>query len=514
MAVRPGQLRRDPGDARRERVLRSRARRVHRSRAGATGRAPARRRRHALPGRDRGPAAVAAGEAAPRGAGPRGAAARRQQRPPRRRADRRGVESRPLEMVEAGAFRRDLFYRLRVLTIRFRRCASGATTCRCSSTHFVPRFNAGTERASPCRRPRAAPAPRAPLAGQRPRARELARVAAHSGARDGTDLATVLRSARSASGGFWADERTRILRVLERPPLEPAARGGRARHLARHALAPHGAPRHSRPARRRRRNVLSAVAATRAVPGRGDAATAPARHLHCSVIPALPPAHRRRIRCSVETDRRRRRNRRGPQPRPPRRHRPLGRRRPLVYRVTINDNDLDSVEGLAPPGQPRRALVQAAELQRRHRPTAPITSRGARGRTTATPIYLGPCTPTPTGKWRIANLRSAGTSVMLFPPSASHDVCRGGLFTELLPRACDGPGWGCTAWTPPTMHWLNVQAAEPEHRDRRWLDLERRAGGNRRRRRSERRSRVQQRQRRRFERHRHTGVPAHAGDSG
>ena len=75
-AVHRGQLRRDPGGAPRIRIVRPRARRVHRRRAGAQGAVPGGRRRHAAARRDRRHAVAAAGQAAAGAAGRRGAAGR------------------------------------------------------------------------------------------------------------------------------------------------------------------------------------------------------------------------------------------------------------------------------------------------------------------------------------------------------------------------------------------------------------------------------------------------------
>ena len=95
-AVHSRQLRRGPGIARRERVLRACARCVHRSARLATRCTPTRRWWDALPRRDRGPAAAAPGEAPARGAGRRGPSARRQHGEAGRRAPRRRLESRAL----------------------------------------------------------------------------------------------------------------------------------------------------------------------------------------------------------------------------------------------------------------------------------------------------------------------------------------------------------------------------------------------------------------------------------
>ncbi len=132
---------------------------------------------------------------------------------------------------------------------------------------------------------------------------------------------------------------------------------------------------------------------------------------------------------------------------------------PLIYRVTSNNNDLDSVEGLAPPGR----LVELWFKQRSFRegidggvdPFSWCTWKN-----NGNPIYLGAVWADATGKWRLSNLRQS-TTVQLFPSAAGHDTCQGGVFTQLLPRACDWPGAGCTAWTPPALHWLNVKRQDP-----------------------------------------------------
>ena len=341
------------------------------ARRGAAGRAPPGRRRHALPRRDRGPAAVAAGEAAARGPGRRGAAARRQRGAPGRR---RG--SSPRRTASSGAWSR----RAPSGATSSTACASSPSGCRrCASArddlpllvaHFVAAFNRrhGTRFAVAAARAAAArcssiPGP-ATCASSRTRS---SRCSSCAGAEQ-RDLADVLRRAPAVDGGFWPDERARILRVLERPSLEPAARRRRARHLARHAVASHGAPRHPRSARRRvARNVLSVRAATST-----RAARAPMRRPTCAArraaccIAARPPAPIEEVSCRSrqEAGDRRRRSRRG--------SRVLALRAvtvhsvgsaPLIYRVTTNNNDLDSVEGLAPPG----ALVELWYKQRNFR---------------------------------------------------------------------------------------------------------------------------------------------------
>jgi hypothetical protein len=128
---------------------------------------------------------------------------------------------------------------------------------------------------------------------------------------------------------------------------------------------------------------------------------------------------------------------------------------PLIYRVTSNSNDLDSVEGLAPPGR----LVELWYKQRNFREGTETTDdlfSWCSWKNNGSPIHLGSAWADAHGKWRIDNLRQT-FGVMLFPPAGAGATCTGGLLTQLLPRACDAPGWNCTAWTPPTLHYLNVR---------------------------------------------------------
>jgi hypothetical protein len=131
---------------------------------------------------------------------------------------------------------------------------------------------------------------------------------------------------------------------------------------------------------------------------------------------------------------------------------------PLIYRVTSNNNDLDSVEGIAPPGR----VVELWYRQRNFREGLEYAEPGqdpfswCSWKNGGNPVQLGVVQADAWGKWRFGNLR-ASTTVMLFPSAGSGTTCQGGILTQLLPRACDAPGVNCTAWTPPALYWLNVK---------------------------------------------------------
>jgi len=126
---------------------------------------------------------------------------------------------------------------------------------------------------------------------------------------------------------------------------------------------------------------------------------------------------------------------------------------PLLYRITARGNDLDSVEGLAPPGR----VVELWFRQRNFREGGPSGSDlfgwcGWKNR--GEPILIGRVAADTQGVFRFVDLAAAGTTVGLFPPVGDADGCRGGLLTQLLPRVCDGTG--CSPFAPPTVHWLNL----------------------------------------------------------
>ena len=135
---------------------------------------------------------------------------------------------------------------------------------------------------------------------------------------------------------------------------------------------------------------------------------------------------------------------------------------PLIYRVTTNNNDLDGVEGVAAPGR----LVELWYRQRNFREGIAPADPGqdpfswCSWKNRGTPVQIGSAWTDSRGVWHIANLRQR-TTVMMFPSAAGDRTCQGGVYTELLPRACDSPGVNCSAWSPPSMHWLNVKRQNP-----------------------------------------------------
>jgi two-component system NtrC family response regulator len=120
------------------------------------------------------------------------------------------------QMVEAGRFRSDLYYRLRVLTIRLPALRERREDVAPLVAHFVARFN---ERHQTTFAPPGPHAFRPLVEHEWPgNVRELENTlealltVAHA---TGTDLAEGLRRRPPGGGSFWADERTRLLRVLE-----------------------------------------------------------------------------------------------------------------------------------------------------------------------------------------------------------------------------------------------------------------------------------------------------------
>ena len=134
---------------------------------------------------------------------------------------------------------------------------------------------------------------------------------------------------------------------------------------------------------------------------------------------------------------------------------------PLIYRVIANNNDLDSVQGLAPPGR-------TVELWYRQRnfiegdliPGSADPFSWCGWKNNGNPVMLGWTQADANGTWSFDHLRDRNT-VMILPAGPGGDRCLGGVFTELLPRACDSPGTNCTGWAVPVLHNLNVRKLSP-----------------------------------------------------
>lgn len=132
---------------------------------------------------------------------------------------------------------------------------------------------------------------------------------------------------------------------------------------------------------------------------------------------------------------------------------------PIIYRSTVQVNDLDSVEGIAPPGRWVELWTRQRNFKEGDLSQDPFGWCGWKNG--GNPIRIGVAQADASGVWRLTNLRRAGNTVMVFPPGPGGDVCLGGVYTELLPRACDSPGVNCTAWDVPKLHWLNVRKVIP-----------------------------------------------------
>lgn len=133
---------------------------------------------------------------------------------------------------------------------------------------------------------------------------------------------------------------------------------------------------------------------------------------------------------------------------------------PLIYRMLTQVNDLDQVEGIAPPGK----TVELWYRQRTFKegedgsgdPFAWCAWKNGGQR-----VRIGVTTVDSTGTFRFVGLRASGNTVMVMPAAPGEDDCRGGVYTEILPRTCDAVGVNCTAWVAPTLHWMNVRKATP-----------------------------------------------------
>lgn len=133
---------------------------------------------------------------------------------------------------------------------------------------------------------------------------------------------------------------------------------------------------------------------------------------------------------------------------------------PLIYRATVAVNDLDSVEGIATPGR----LVEVWARQRNFIEGEDGTGdpfSWCKWKNGGRPFIVSYAVAGPDGHWWMNNLRQRGTTVMVFPPGPAEDRCLGGVYTELLTRACDAPDINCTTSQVPTLHWLNVRRLRP-----------------------------------------------------
>lgn len=133
---------------------------------------------------------------------------------------------------------------------------------------------------------------------------------------------------------------------------------------------------------------------------------------------------------------------------------------PKIYRITSVRDLLDSIEGVTTPGR-------TVEIWYRQRNFKEGDTGGGDPFSWCTwkhggqKVRLATVTADASGVFRVSNLASASNSVPLFPPAPGDDRCRGGLFTELLPRACDAPGVHCSTDHAPVLHWLNVKHLTP-----------------------------------------------------
>ncbi|HWP67639.1 MAG TPA: hypothetical protein VNO26_17200 [Candidatus Limnocylindria bacterium] len=123
---------------------------------------------------------------------------------------------------------------------------------------------------------------------------------------------------------------------------------------------------------------------------------------------------------------------------------------PEVVRVTVQNNDLAAVDGLAPPG----SSVELWYRQRNFREGNGTGFSWCGWKNGGEPVQLGTATANDDGRWRLANLHLV-SSVMMFPGVATGGGCAGGVYTELLPRICSAGV--CTPWTTPVVHWLDVR---------------------------------------------------------
>ena len=130
--------------------------------------------------------------------------------------------------------------------------------------------------------------------------------------------------------------------------------------------------------------------------------------------------------------------------------------KPLVYRATVNANDLEGLEGLATPGS-------AVHLYMRQRNFKDGTPDGTdrfdwcAWKNRGTAVFIASTWADRNGVFKFTGLRANTTTIQLVPASAGDDRCRGGLYTELQLVECSPWSGACTTPEMPTMHWLNAR---------------------------------------------------------
>lgn len=128
---------------------------------------------------------------------------------------------------------------------------------------------------------------------------------------------------------------------------------------------------------------------------------------------------------------------------------------PLIYRTIANENDLDVVEGMAPPG----SFVELWYRQRNFREGTSADQNDlfswCKWKNNGQSVRVGTTWADAKGVFQMAGLRQ-GTTVTLFPSAPDGAHCQGGLYTELQVRACDYPGGPCSAFSLPSLEYLNI----------------------------------------------------------
>ena len=129
---------------------------------------------------------------------------------------------------------------------------------------------------------------------------------------------------------------------------------------------------------------------------------------------------------------------------------------PKIYRITSQRDLLDSIEGVTTPGR----LVEVWYRQRNFKEgdtgeTDPFSWCGWKNN--GQKVLIDRAWADASGVFRISNLAASGNSVPLLPDAPGGDRCRGGLFTEIFPRACDAPGVNCSPDHAPVLHWMNMK---------------------------------------------------------